>query len=360
MISCRFDESSTRNADGRAAAHGAMTGPSMAAGARRRCCATLLLLRLAATAEERPPPPPAADEPPAIDDESMLFDALELVKGPFMTVGLATPQQRVRGGTRERDWGLRRTKLTGEVAASANPFAAYKSTMPGASTRDKRWKLPLDAAAPPESGTPPPPAAPAGDEDPLLLSIWHRGTAAERRGASAHREIMDTALVVHDRAFSVFKPAGEASYCSSVHGPHCPQLRDRFAEDSQLEEIVELMAGQPEMDWWSSGAKDRDAAFHKLIEAANADTRAPRAHTDAAETSSAAAAAQQVREVVLASGRERQQMNIVRPGSEVLEEAARRAVEPTLAEKMEYLQEQTDRWKAEQAADEKDRVAKGL
>ena len=106
----------------------------MAAGARRRCCATLLLLRLAATAEERPPPPPAADEPPAIDDESMLFDALELVKGPFMTVGLATPQQRVRGGTRERDWGLRRTKLTGEVAASANPFAAR-----GARDRPCTW-----------------------------------------------------------------------------------------------------------------------------------------------------------------------------------------------------------------------------
>ena len=75
---------------------------------------------------------------------------------------------------------------------------------------------------------------------------------------------MDTALVVHDRDFSMFKPAGDASYCSSVHGtalqthgslfalilthetatvllgpsgPHCPQLRDRFAEDAPLAEL---------------------------------------------------------------------------------------------------------------------------
>ena len=94
--------------------------------------------------------------------------------------------------------------------------------------------------------------------------------------------------MVHDRDFSMFKPAGDASYCSSVHGvcfetrggiftiilratvllessgPHCPQLRDRFAEDAPLAELVDMVAGQPEMEWWSSGSKDRTAPVQFL------------------------------------------------------------------------------------------------
>jgi hypothetical protein len=225
-----------------------------------------------------------------------------------MTLGLASPQGRLRGFVHERQWGVRRAKQTGEVAASASPFALH-GNKPGVSTRDGRWKLPPRAGAQglatePPAGQQQEASVPTAADDALLLSIWHRGTSTERLGASARRETMDTALVVHDRDFSMFKPAGDASYCSSIHGPHCPQLRDRFAEDAQLADLIDLVAGQNEMEWWSSGSKDRNAAFDKLVEVANDDGRAQ------VQTS---AAVQRARAAMLQRGRERQRSNIVWP-----------------------------------------------
>lgn len=230
----------------------------------------------------------------AVDDDSLNYDALELARGPFITLALASPRQQLRGFVHEQRWDLRRTARTGEVAASASPFA-FHSSNPG-STRSSRWKLSQDHLQ--DQGVK---SLSGSADDSLLLSIWHRGSSADRLGASARRETMDTALVVHDRSFSMFKPAGDVSYCSSVHGPHCPHLRDRFAQDAELTDLVNLIAGQPEMDWWSSGAKDRHAAFEKIIKSANND----------GGVSVRDSATQDIRNAVLQKGRKRQRSNTV-------------------------------------------------
>lgn len=78
----------------------------MAPRAAGRCALPLLSLALLATAQEDQPP---LSDPPerqrlAIDDEAMHADALELAKGPFLTLGLLSapppppPQQPTRGG----------------------------------------------------------------------------------------------------------------------------------------------------------------------------------------------------------------------------------------------------------------------
>lgn len=99
------------------------------------------------------------------------------------------------------------------------------------------------------------------------------------------------------------------------------------------------------MDWWSSGAKDRDTAFNHLVASAN------RATLNGAEAEA---------EAVGEMGRERQRQNVIKPASVVKEEAEIKAAQPPLAEMVAYLTESTTKWKAEVAAREAELEAQGL
>eukprot|EP01045_Picozoa_sp_COSAG04_P021093 COSAG04_NODE_2234_length_4478_cov_3.383878_2_plen_658_part_00 len=295
----------------------------------------------------------AADDTPAIDDDSMHADALELANGPFMTVGLARPRQFTRGEA----WRLQRARTTGDVAPSANPFAAQRDRQPGARAvrgRDSgQWALPLS----------PPSGERAEQIDaPLLLSLWHRGIwrkGSPIAGLSGKpppppfdRFSSSTAVVVHDRHFSVFKPAGAASYCNSMHGPHCPRLQQRFEADPMLEQLVIYMAGLPEMNWWASGSSSREEAFRELVRAVN--------DRDEQEAEPDDAGGPEAEPEPVAMGRERQQEGVLVPADELLPDGG--SSEKTLTEKLEEMDKHVKKWKAElreRAAAGDDRYAEG-
>ena len=104
----------------------------------------------------------------------------------------------------------------------------------------------------------------------LQVSVWHRQVNSVGDSPGGSQSQLQPALVVHDSEWSMFKPAGsESSSCSSLHGPHCPSLRDRFQAEPALQQLLDRMAGQAEVSWWSSGARSREQALTALVENTN-------------------------------------------------------------------------------------------
>ena len=86
---------------------------------------------------------------------------------------------------------MRRVQLTGEVAASVNPFEdlPIRRRTPSDSSREHRWRLPLQephqaTVGQSTGGAPETDEVEIEEDDSLLLSVWVRGSTFDTKSGN--------------------------------------------------------------------------------------------------------------------------------------------------------------------------------